>query len=106
MATTTRRQIIERIFNDFALDTRDVAQEYDLTMRQAYDILRGLEQKGVLASTMVNGHEPLNRSLRGKMNPGMALTWQCWKTYDNHTVDEVISDAVSRGVDLDSPVGA
>lgn len=105
--TMTRGELVRRIFNDFAMDTTDVAALLGVKVDRAYRILRDLESDGMLCSAAINGHEPMNRSLRGKMNPGLALTWQTWRTTDEggeEVIAEYLSAARDRGVDLDKVI--
>lgn len=72
----THEQLVEaytRIFEDFALSTDDVASYMGMDRATATKLLRKLERSYGVCSDHINGEKE--------------LTWQCYETYDQNTLE-------------------
>ena len=78
-----------QVYGDFAADTRDIAEEQNISMQRAYGYCVELENIGLFCGDYVNGGENGLTSRGGKgSNAGNPIMWQCWQTYDSIDWDE------------------
>jgi Mn-dependent DtxR family transcriptional regulator len=96
----TLRAIYLSVFDNFAMDTNDIAKEFGLDRRDAYTLLQKLQDAGLITGGYVGANAvDYRHSARGRVeNHGVCKLWQAWETYDSisHEEAEVKFDAIFR----------
>lgn len=75
------------VYDSFAADTNDVAEHMGLTVQSAY----GLLSKCDLMTADIIDDGISGDGINSRTRPGLAATWQCWKTYDSINREEAIA---------------
>lgn len=98
MNNKTQLAIVLYVYEQFAIDTKDVAKHFGMTGKKAYEALRALEDMELVCGTAVNEDCPFNGYMKGvrRIKPGVNLTWQCERCYDDYTLDQVTAWASEK----------
>jgi hypothetical protein len=104
----TYRDLIEVVYNDFAISVTEIAEQLDAPKDKIRDALQSFP--GVFCGDMQeDGPGGLTDTGRGESRQSKgqygSVIWQCWKTYDDNELSEVVDSAVEQGVFLDKKIG-
>jgi hypothetical protein len=104
----TYRNLTLVVFDSFAISTRELADHFGVDLakvRNALDAYDGSVFCGDMEETEggVTDRRSGNRSHRDGGGYG-AIVWQCYKTYDDHTIEDNYQDLTKQGVDLDAVI--
>jgi len=74
-------------FDNFAMNTKEIARELGIDPRKAYRIL--MKTPGLCDEMQDSEDGPISRSFTSnKRETGLNILWQCFETYDSHTREE------------------
>lgn len=99
MNKTQQLAVVLYVYEQFAIDTKDVAKHFGMTGKKAYEALRVLEDMELVCGTAVNDDAatPIGYKLGvRRIKPGVNLTWQCERCYDDYTLDQVTAWASEK----------
>lgn len=80
------------VFDSFAATTREIADEFGLSLGTAYRLMQSLDCLVCGEVTLESeGGSSTGVNITARSNPGSSINWQCWQTYDHLTTDEAIA---------------
>lgn len=104
MQDFTYRNLARVVFDSFAISTTELANEFGVSNHR---ILKALKRYPAIFCGDSYEESGGVTSRQGHREGGGygAILWQCWKTYDDHQIDEVYQDLANEGVELDAVIG-
>ncbi len=75
------------IFDNFAADTSEVAEEIEMSVSATFNLLETCNL--IVGELIVNGIS--GNGITRKNFPGKPYTWQCWETHDSINREEAIA---------------
>lgn len=100
----TYRNLANVVFDSFAISTTELANEFGVTNDKILKALKRYPAVFCGDSYEEAGGVSSGQGHRDGGGYG-AILWQCWKTYDDHTIDEVIRDLIGEGVSIYEEIG-
>lgn len=95
-------QVYLQVFDDFAVGTEEIAEEFGVSMTVARNALKRLEDMGLVSGDYVGmwSGNTVKGAHRGqsKAVPGQSLCWQANPSYDEISREEAIALAESHGL--------
>jgi len=91
------------VFGDFAMETKDVMEEFSITRQEALKLLNELERHGLVCGEFHDGNGTMGMNRRAV--PGINKMWQCYVTYDSENTEKALERVTKtlNGEKVDSP---